>query len=350
MGDLLTKWGYESSWRRTVQGNGFFVGLLMPQNDRKDVTPVLTFKGTTPSSMGDVTADLDPVGVGFTTFQRHKGEVASLIDEAGGKVDVVGHSLGGALAQNCGFSFNANVRRVVTFQSAAISGTQALMLRAMKKQPEATHHVAKGDPVPTGGLGHLKGDGFLHKTGKTLGGAHTTYLFTSPEFKADRERFGLTDEVLAQLGLDKHIREESHGDVKKTKGHPTSFLKKLGGEVGRNLGMAIAGIPLFIYSLFEKYPGIPMQDSTVKNNAKHAAVEVFTDYKKSSEKSRFFGLAKAKGLSVSGIEAAVKKIVKKDPAYVKFAGAARGIEEAAVEVLGIKRIKIEGGKVITVEL
>jgi hypothetical protein len=351
MGDILTKWGFESAFRRSVQGNGFFVGLLMPLQNRPDVAPVLTFKGTTQTSTGDISSDLDPVAVGFTTFQRHKSEVAGLIDEAGGKVDVVGHSLGGALAQHCAVSFNSNIRRVVTFQAAAISGTQALMFKGMKDKPtDVTHHVAKGDLVPMGGMAHLKGQGFLHNTGKSAMGAHTTYLFTAPEFKDDREAAGLTDEVLAQLGLDKHLRNETHGQVKHTKGHPLGFLKHLGGEMGRQLGAAIVGIPLFIASMFQKYPSIAMQDSTVKNNAKQAAVAVFKEYKQDSEKKRLFGLRKAKGYSLSGIEDAVAKIVKQDPAFGKFAGAARGIEEAAVEVLGIQSIKIEGTKVVSVSL
>jgi hypothetical protein len=351
MSELLTKWGFESAFRRTVQGNGFFVGLLMPQQNRTDVAPVLTFKGTTQTSTGDISSDLDPVAVGFTTFQRHKSEVAGLIDEAGSKVDVVGHSLGGALAQHCAFSFNSNIRRVVTFQAAAISGTQALMYKGMKDKPtDVTHHVAKGDLVPMGGTAHLKGQGFLHDTGKSAMGAHTTYLFTAPEFREDREAAGLTDEVLAKLGLDKHLRNETHSQVKHTKGHPLGFLKHIGGEMGRQFGAALVGIPLFIASMFQKYPSIPMQDSTVKNNAKHAAVTVFKEYKQDAEKKRLFGLRKAKGITLSGIEDAVAKIAKQDPAFGKFAGAARGIEEAAVEVLGIQSIKIEGTKVISVSL
>ena len=350
MGDLLEKWGYERNWRRTEQGDGFFVGLLMPQQGRDDLTPVLTFKGTDPSSSEDLLADLDPVAVGFSAFQRHKSAVADLISEAGGKVDVVGHSLGGALAQHCAFSFNSSVSRVVTYQSAAISATQMVMLRTMKDQPEATHHVAKGDVVPSGGLGHLKGEGFYHDTGEGAMGAHTAYLFTAPEFKSDREQFGLTDEVLKELGLGDQVRTEQHDTVKKTDGHPTNFLKRMGGELGRQLGSAILTLPLFIASLFQKYPSIPMQDSTVKNNAKHDAVPIFQSYKESATSSSWFGLKGPEGITVSGIEKAVAQIMGKDPAYAKFAGAAEGIQEAAIEVLGIKSITIEGNKVTSISL
>ena len=97
--------------------------------------PVLVLRGTDDSK--DVTADSDRAGVGFNQFSDNwlgKKGVKAWLDSAsgassgdvGGAVDIVGHSLGGALAQWVAAAYThagQNLGRVVTFNAPGISAS-----------------------------------------------------------------------------------------------------------------------------------------------------------------------------------------------------------------------------------
>ncbi|AFY80786.1 alpha/beta fold hydrolase [Oscillatoria acuminata] len=248
-GDWLATRGYQRNWTLTIRGEGFFMGLLMPLEDGGR-TPILAFKGTTPDwvDVSDILADLDPIAIGFTAFKRQQKKVAEAIATAGGKVDVVGHSLGGALAQHAASAFPNKVRRVVTFQAPAINRIQSYMfgkLDASERPEEVRHHIATGDIVDVAGGKHLAGDVLLHQVGSSPT-SHTKYLLNSDAFKDQRDALGLTDEMLEQLGVAEH-KANHKGKVEEFEEYPYWFRQILTEWGGRTVLGAVPGALLSAY-------------------------------------------------------------------------------------------------------
>ncbi|MCA9997545.1 MAG: DUF4157 domain-containing protein [Anaerolineales bacterium] len=201
---LLEKWGYEDHWVTTIndESTSLFAGLLMPNPEKKHLQriPIIAFRGS--KEWEDLLiSDTHPIAVGYDQFIANKNIISQLISEAGGKVDVTGHSLGGALAQHAAAAFPSKINRVVTFQSPAISEEQAESFRSFGDRPPVTHHIATGDIVDTAGESHLEGGFFRHSVGGGLR-AHLKLLFTTPEFKDRREELGITDDILNKLGVE----------------------------------------------------------------------------------------------------------------------------------------------------
>ena len=90
--------------------------------------------------------------------ERVAAHLEQQADALGGTVDVVGHSLGGALAQLAACNMPGSVNRIVTFQSPAVSEEDYQKLAdhnaqaAPEDQIDSTHFRAHGDLV------HLAGD------------------------------------------------------------------------------------------------------------------------------------------------------------------------------------------------
>ena len=204
-GQLLQSWGYEPNWASKINdaATGLFVGLIVPQTGRSDLNAIVVFRGTEPTNgIDDIVADINPVSVGNNQFRANQRFIGQLIAEGGGKVNVTGHSLGGALAQLCAAAFTGSVNEVYTYQSPGIDSSSAEAFDETEDHPTVRHHMAGGDLVDNAGDKHLEGTHFLHTPG---GGpaSHVRYLMTSPELAEQRRQAGVTDEVLAQLGIDK---------------------------------------------------------------------------------------------------------------------------------------------------
>lgn len=240
--------GYEQEWSQRVTGTGLAVGLLLPKPGSKR-RAILAFKGTSPEKAGDVLADLDPVAVGFTAFKLKQAEVAQLIQigsaastaaDAGNQVDVVGHSLGGALAQHAASAFPGQVKRVVTFQAPGITTIQSSMFKGTQ---DVTHHIAAGDIVDLAGGKHLPGNTFFHDVNyKYPVETHTQYLLNSDAFKNQREAVGLTDDVLQDMGVATHKAKHS-GHASKTSGYPFR-VRQAAVEYARTAASPLAALAL----------------------------------------------------------------------------------------------------------
>lgn len=142
------------------------VGLVSPTN-----APVLAIRGTETSDPHDVAADANPRGVGFNQFSdnwlgRH-GVRAWLNSfsqptsgDAGGPVDIVGHSLGGALAQWIAAAYTHqghDVGRVVTFNSPGISSSYAKKF-VPSRSLGVTDYISSGDIVSMAGQAFISGE------------------------------------------------------------------------------------------------------------------------------------------------------------------------------------------------
>jgi hypothetical protein len=134
----------------------FVMRTFLPTQPGK--SPIVAFRGTVPTKVQTVIADLDPSGIGMYQFNPNRALIAGQIQAAAsnGKIISSGHSLGGALAQIAAATFPDAVERIVTFQAPGVSRETAQQLQEHNEQnPDAaidsTHHRVKNDLVPMGG-------------------------------------------------------------------------------------------------------------------------------------------------------------------------------------------------------
>lgn len=120
--------------------------------------PIVAFRGTVPSKIQTVIADLDPTGIGMYQFNPNRALIDGqmLAASAHGQIVSSGHSLGGALAQIAAATFPDRVGRIVTFQAPGVSKELAKKLETYNAEHpdaaiESSHHRVKGDLVPMGG-------------------------------------------------------------------------------------------------------------------------------------------------------------------------------------------------------
>jgi len=126
--------------------------------------PVVAFRGTVPSKVETVIADLDPSGIGMYQFQPNRALIEAQIAAAAahGPIISAGHSLGGALAQMTAAAFPDRVTRIVTFQAPGVSREMVQQLQTYNAEhPDraitAAHHRVHGDPVAMGGQALMPG-------------------------------------------------------------------------------------------------------------------------------------------------------------------------------------------------
>lgn len=134
--------------------------------------PVLAFRGTNPTSLEDWFTNTTPEGVGAFQFAINQGLIAGLMQRlnAHGQIDVVGHSLGGALAQYAAVYYSSMIGRVVTFQAAGIDADLVRQFTAQQRGRRgggirSTHHRVAGDVVPSFGEAFLPGQVYEYDLG-----------------------------------------------------------------------------------------------------------------------------------------------------------------------------------------
>jgi peptidoglycan hydrolase-like protein with peptidoglycan-binding domain/pimeloyl-ACP methyl ester carboxylesterase len=210
-GDLIPKWIQSDNVRTLIQGLGYtpqvvhedrltgFQAVLFeptlegvaiadhPEVDRlfpamkgggPGLRPVVAFRGSQDQkSWAD---DYNKEGVGAYQFRMNEADIVELLERGrseAGPPDVVGHSLGGALAQLAAAHHASQVNEVVTFQAAAIPMEDAV--RAGQAGVESTHYRVKGDLVPLSGEAFTPGiEETFSASGSskyTYGEAHITY-------------------------------------------------------------------------------------------------------------------------------------------------------------------------------
>ncbi len=137
---------------------------LVPYNSLEN--PVLVFEGTDPSTDSLPISDTNPIGIGAEQFSAAKRlgieDWLKTNSNAERKVDITGHSLGGALAQMTGAEFPQYVNEVVTFNSPGIG--LPWLSKVVSSKVAATHYMVEFDPVSSGGLLFLPGDVFMIST------------------------------------------------------------------------------------------------------------------------------------------------------------------------------------------
>jgi pimeloyl-ACP methyl ester carboxylesterase len=139
--------------------DGFYAIGLTSQTE----SPVLVLRGT--NDPADIRSEVNPRGAGFNQFADNysgKKGVKAWLDSmtAGGTtVDIVGHSLGGALAQWIAAQYthkNGHVGRVVTFNSPGVSASYAKLFNPALAS-DVTHYITSGDVVSMAGQVFIAG-------------------------------------------------------------------------------------------------------------------------------------------------------------------------------------------------
>ncbi len=116
-------------------------------------------------TLDTVVGDAAPAGVGYNQFEQNAELIARVVAgaHAHGALIMVGHSLGGALAQLAAARFVDQTARCVTFQSPGIDRADVERVRrfnsAHADHPMLAHHYRiDGDVVPTAGEANLPGE------------------------------------------------------------------------------------------------------------------------------------------------------------------------------------------------
>jgi len=160
---------YSKGWKAGLIVNGYTVakvfsstvtgfyalGLTSATGD-----PLLLFRGTELSNIGDVFTDVEAGGIGFSQFQAAKAGVEAWLGTFTAKrVDFVGHSLGGALAQLFAADWTSKghaIGQVVTFNAPGISKAYAGKFVSGLAE-RVMHYVVSGDVVSLAGEAFIAG-------------------------------------------------------------------------------------------------------------------------------------------------------------------------------------------------
>jgi serralysin len=144
------------------------IGLLPNQIGNP---PLLVFRGT--DGLSDDPTLVDPRGIGRSQIEANQAELSSWLTEVGQSTQIlanlIGHSLGGALAQNAAATFTSQFANLVTFNSPGVAkaiadqylnNLNAILSANPGVVKNVTHFVVNGDLVS------LVGESFL--AGKTI--------------------------------------------------------------------------------------------------------------------------------------------------------------------------------------
>lgn len=156
---MLQKWGYNPDVPKgnIVDDNnksGLY-GLRIEPLKGSGAPPIVAFRGTEPGAgPQDLQSDLGGRYVGQSQYEGNLQQINERLSRPGDKnVDVVGYSLGGALAQKYAVEHAQQVGQLSTFQAPGISQEDASRFR----QANADHHID---------VNHFYNDAdFVHRAG-----------------------------------------------------------------------------------------------------------------------------------------------------------------------------------------
>jgi hypothetical protein len=159
--------GYEAL--PIIRGSREFVmRTFIPTRSGK--APIVAFRGTVPTKVKTIIADLDPTGIGMYQFNPNRALIEGQMAAAHSHGPIIssGHSLGGALAQIAAANYPGMIDRIVTFQAPGVSAEMAKKIADYNEEHpdqkiESSHHRVEGDLVPQGGEALTPGTIHNHK-------------------------------------------------------------------------------------------------------------------------------------------------------------------------------------------
>ncbi len=167
---LLKRFGYRSN--RAVYGRlGTQLRPFTPLHPH--LPPLLTFRGTEGSKLKTLegqtdllVTDSDPQGIAATAFAKNKALIGLWLDtlHVQGKVTVLGHSLGGALAQWSEGTWPEKIGNAVTFNAPGVPKSVVQNVKRYNagvkpyNQLHTTHYRMTGDLISQGGAAFAPGE------------------------------------------------------------------------------------------------------------------------------------------------------------------------------------------------
>ncbi|MEG4809952.1 S8 family serine peptidase [Microcoleus sp. F8-D1] len=211
VGEVLNS-GYKVDKVISDPNTGFYaVGLVSTDGSQP---PVLAVRGTGGSpterqgiaTLKDVLEDANPISIGYSQFQANKNEIEAWLatqNQQGRRPDIVGHSLGGALAQTIAAEFTDKVGQTVTFNSPGIDDSIALKFALNGGNPEnVTHYVVSGDIVQMAGEAFLPGQAVLSSySNPFVWEKHGLAVLNGAEIKGEQKASGVKFSSLSVLEL-----------------------------------------------------------------------------------------------------------------------------------------------------
>ena len=120
--------------------------------------PVLIFRGTD-EAIGNA-ANSDLRGIGSNQFLANREAIATWLAKFSAaplKPDIIGHSMGGAIAQLTAADLTNQVGNLVTFNSPGVNNSTVAQFQQKGVSKNITHYIVNGDLVSLGGQGYLPG-------------------------------------------------------------------------------------------------------------------------------------------------------------------------------------------------
>lgn len=160
--DFLHPQGYVLNRSFNDPHTGFRACGLLPI--AADKSPVLVFRGSNRAI--DDLANNHPQGIGFNQFAENQAEIAAwfanITQATHQKSDIVGHAVGGAIAQIVATEMIDRVGEVVTFCSPGTSRAIATQfLQNGGANLSVTHYIIDGDIISLAGEAFIAGKAIL---------------------------------------------------------------------------------------------------------------------------------------------------------------------------------------------
>lgn len=299
---------------------GFRAVLIYPKPGSGKL-PLLAIRGTNPgtsrSDLETIATDLDQAAVGAQQFKLNALLIQALLAKSGGKADVTGHSLGGAMAQHTAVNFSSMVSNVVTFQSPGIDQESVDRFNNLPEElrPVVTHHIVTGDVVDKAGEANLGGDVYEHdfglflnlyqllediqghmgkvradanalldidfrhpgqnltdyenlkssfnamkaymsEVGGNVGAAHGTRVFSANNYADIRATHGVSDGAFANGDADQGSQAGQDAELGQFSGHPHEDERRLAEALRSTLGPEIQRLFDLVFSAMDAYESV----------------------------------------------------------------------------------------------
>ncbi|WP_235299120.1 eCIS core domain-containing protein [Portibacter marinus] len=311
---------------------GFRAVLIYPKPGSGKL-PLLAIRGTQPGTgradLETVMTDLDQAAVGAEQFRLNAVLIQALLQQAGGRADVTGHSLGGAMAQHTAVNFSSMVASVTTFQSPGIDQESVDRFNNLPEEvrPLATHHIVTGDVVDKAGQGNIGGDVYEHDFGQFLnlyqmrddllghmaqvradanalldidfrspgqnatdfealkasfgnlknymseiggnvGAAHSMRVFSAGNYADIRERHGVQDEAFANGEADSGNMSGETARLGQFSGHPHQDERRLAEALRSTLGPELQRLFHLVFRAMDAYDAVRNRARAIEQGAR----------------------------------------------------------------------------------
>lgn len=241
--EILGALGYNAEQIYTIPGRGGFSMLVIPSPAESAVPPIVAFRGT--DELKDWNANLCYSYVGKNQFRKNRDTIEEVLNLFGQPAVLLGHSLGGALAQRAAIEFGSMVQEVVTYQAPGVLPQELHGNFDREGTPDATHYIATNDVVDRAGFSHLPGDVVMIDENAGVLDSHTNPILWSEDFNPHRDRLGIGQESVGNTyseAFGHGVRSSSEDDtITRYDAYPTRKRSPVQAAELARLGLATSG-------------------------------------------------------------------------------------------------------------